>query len=179
MGKMNGGRKKHPGASPPTFSAFFTPQGPRQHQEAGNDSEAHPNMAPAESTYPEALQAAAWQPVLQDLKADLLSSLSRIEASITEVTALIALLMAQIQEFKTTLNEVAQTADLAMELGLVAQDHSRLTQQHCEWAAERIMHLDNQLRAHNVKLRGFAEGAEGEADMATFVVQWVASVLHL
>lgn len=83
--------------------------------------------------------------------------------------ALIALLTAQLQEFKSTLNEVAQTADVAMELVLVAQEHSRLMQQHCEWAAECIMHLDNQLRAHNFKLRCFEERAEGEAEITGFI----------
>lgn len=136
-------------------------------------------MAPAESASPEAAQDEAWQPAIQDLKTDLLNSISRLEASLTEkVTALIAPLKAQLQDFKSTLNEVAQTADTAMELGLAAQDHSRLMQQHCEWAAECIMHLDNQLQAHNVKLRGFEEGVEGETEMAIFIACWVASVLH-
>lgn len=180
MGKTNVDKRKQPGTSPPTFSSFFTPQGPRPHREAGNNSTADPNMAPAGPVSPEALQEAAWQPALQDLKADLLNSLSQLETSLAEkVTTLIAPLTAQLQDFKSTLNEVTQTADTAMELGLAAQDHSRLTQQHCEWVAKRIMHLNNQLRAHNVKLHGFEKGAEGEADTVTFVAQWVVSVLHL
>lgn len=45
-----------------------------------------------------------------------------------------------------------------MELGLAAQDQGRLLQQQGDWASECIMHLDNQLCAHNVKLWEFSEG---------------------
>lgn len=80
---------------------------------------------------------------------------------------------------KSAITEVAQTADTAMEMGLATQDKGRLLQQHSEWAAERIMHLDNQLRAHNVKLHGFGEGVEDSTDLPIFIANWMASVLHL
>lgn len=41
------------------------------------------------------------------------------------------------------------------------------------------MHLDNQLRAHNMKLRGFQEGAEESTELSVFMANWIASALKL
>lgn len=50
-------------------------------------------------------------------------------------------------------------------------------QQHGEWVTEMIMHLDNQMQAHNIKLHGFPEGAEEGTDLNIFVANWMTSTL--
>lgn len=167
------------GASPTALLTFFTPQGLRLDRKAGSDTVAEPNMTPADSMPAEAPTLAAWQPVLQELKVDLGNCFSHLEAMNSNVTALLAPLSAQMQELKSTVNEVTQNADLAMELGLATQDHGRLIQPYSEWAIEQVMHLENQLRAYNIKLRGFHEGAEGDTNLAVFMTKWMAMVLQL
>lgn len=62
---------------------------------------------------------------------------ARLEASLLEkVTSAIAPHSAQFTELKSSVVEVAQTADSAMELGLATQDHGRQLQQHAEWPSE-------------------------------------------
>lgn len=179
MGKTMGGKKKLAGTSSPALSSFFTPTGPRTIREAGEDAGSRPKMAPAADSRPEA-PGEALQPALLELKEELLAGFSRVETSILEkVSAIVAPLSAQLKELKDSVATVAQTADEAMELGLATQEHGKMLQQHSEWAAERIMHLENQLRTHNVKLRGFKEGAEENTDLAIFVAGWMASVLRL
>lgn len=159
--------------------AFFMPQSSRPIWEVGGDATADPNMVPIGPLPTEAPAPTEWQLALQEHKTDLLSCFTQLEAMISDkVMALLAPLTTQIQEVKSTLNEVAQTADSAMELGLAAQDSNRLTQQHSEWVTKRIKHLENQLRVCNVKLRGFREGAEGDSDLPAFVSRWMAAVLQ-
>lgn len=140
---------------------------------------ADPKMAPdEEATSPETAPISV-QPELRELKVNLLASFSRLEASLLEkVSAVIVPLTTKLQEMKSTISEVAQTTESALELGFAAQDQGRLLQQQGDWATERIMHFDNQLRAHNIMLCGFQEGAEGTVDLAIFVADWMAHVLN-
>lgn len=41
------------------------------------------------------------------------------------------------------------------------------------------MHLDNRLQVHNMKLKGFQEGAEKTVDFNVFVANWITSALKL
>lgn len=66
-----------------------------------------------------------------------------------------------------------------MELGLELQEQGRQKQQHREWSTERIMHLDNQMRAHNLKLRSFLEGAEDGSYLNIFVAICMSPTLQL
>lgn len=95
------------------------------------------------------------------------------------MSAIISSLTAQLQELKSNINEVAQIADSAMELGLASQEQDRQLRLYREWVTENIIHLDNQIWAHNIKQRGFQEGAEETTDLAIFIASWMASVLHL
>lgn len=83
----------------------------------------------------------------------------RRETKISEkMTALIAPLSAQIQELKTTISQVAQTADATMELDLTIQDSAGQLQRQTDWATDKIIALENQMKMNNIKLCGFPEG---------------------
>lgn len=95
------------------------------------------------------------------LRADLASSFTKLETTMLEkFKALMDPLWAQLQEMQQNLSQLMQTADTAMELGLNNQETSRQLKRESNWAMEKIMLLENQLKADNLKLRGFPEGCE-------------------
>lgn len=106
--------------------------------------------------------------------------LSQIETKIIEkMTALIAPLSAQIQELKTNITQVAQTADAAMELSFAVQDSTGQLQRQAEWAADKVIALENQIKINNIKLRGLPEGVEESKDLGAFIASWLATQLEL
>lgn len=63
----------------------------------------------------------------------------RMEKTLTEkFTALVVPLTAQLQNLQENLNQVAQTTDMAMELGLANQEVSYHFQKHCDWATDKL-----------------------------------------
>lgn len=56
---------------------------------------------------------------------------------------------------------------------------SRALQRQADWAAEKILVLENQLKANTLKLRVFPEGAEEPTETRAFVSSWLALQLHL
>lgn len=115
-----------------------------------------------------------------DLQTELASCFLKLEATMTEkITALMAPLTAQLQELQQTVPQVAQTADSSMELGLMNQDTTQQLQKNQDWAAEKILMLENQLKMANLKLRGFPEGSEENQDLIVFISTWLATQLQL
>lgn len=94
------------------------------------------------------------------LRADLASSTKLETTMLEKFKALMDPLWAQLQEMQQNLSQLMQTADTAMELGLNNQETSRQLKRDCNWAMEKIMLLENQLKADNLKLCGFPEGCE-------------------
>lgn len=85
----------------------------------------------------------------------------------------------QIKEIQTNVTQIAQTADAAMELGLASQDTRRQLQKNSEWAMDKIIMLENQLKQFNIKTRGFPEGAEESTELRIFISTWLASHMDL
>lgn len=113
-------------------------------------------------------------------RAVLREELQQIEAKIIEkMTDLIAPISAQMEELKTTVTQVAQTADTAMELGMAVQDSTGQLQQQSAWAMDKIISLENQLKINNIKLRGFPEGVEESTELRIFISTCLATQLDL
>lgn len=116
----------------------------------------------------------------EDLRAELTACLSRMEATLLKkLTALIAPQNAQIQTLQEAVSQLTQTSESAMELGLANQDSSRWMQRHSEWATEKIMLLENQLKMEKLKFRGFPEGAEENQEVKAFLSKWLATMLTM
>lgn len=83
------------------------------------------------------------------------------------------------QELRQTVNQVAQTVDSSVELGLTNQDTTWQLQKSSDWAAEKILMLENQLKIDNLKIRGFPEGSEENQELAIFISTWLAAQMQL
>lgn len=175
MGKGSVTKKKSSEAQIAAMATFFTPQGqgggaarlsPESQKMA--DAQAGKVMGPFEGVTKE------------DLRAELAAGHTRMETTLLEkLTALIAPQNAQIQSLQESVTQLTQTAENAMELGLANQDSTRRMQRHSEWATEKILFLENQLRMENLKFRGFPEGAEESKDLKGFISTWLATIMNL
>lgn len=118
--------------------------------------------------------------ILSDLRAKLNSCFLKLEATMMEkIQALMAPLTAQLQDMRQNVTQVAQTADAAMELGLANQDTTRQLQKSSDWAADKILMLEKQLKMDNLKLCGFPEGSKENQELKIFISTWLASQLQL
>lgn len=88
-------------------------------------------------------------------------------------------LSAQLQDMQQNLAQLGQTTDAAMDLGLTNQETSRQLQKSCDWATEKILFLENQLKMDNLNLCGFPEGSEENTDLRIFISNWLASQWQL
>lgn len=90
------------------------------------------------------------------LRAELTASLPHMEVTLLEkLTALIAPQNAQIQTIQESVTQLSQTMEAARELSLTNQEASRHLQKQNEWAMEKIMFLEIQLKMENLKFRSF------------------------
>lgn len=111
---------------------------------------------------------------LLDLRAELRACFRRMD----KMTALMKPVTTQIQELKMSINQVAQSADPALELAMALQDSTQHLQKQGEWGAEKILSLENQLRARNVKFRGFQEGAEENTELRIFIANRLHGIFN-
>lgn len=58
-------------------------------------------------------------------------------------------LSVQIVFFSSSISQVSQTAEVAMELGLATQDSTGQLQKQTDWVADKIIALENQLKINN------------------------------
>lgn len=113
-------------------------------------------------------------------RAELAGGFQKMEAALSEkITALIAPLTAQVQEIKQCLEQVSQTADSAMDLAITNQDTTRQLQTQQDWATDKIIAIENQLKLKNLKLRGFPEGCEENTELRIFISTWLATLMQL
>lgn len=121
MGKNTWQKKKPEGPSTPPMSSFFTPNGPRQFP-ASDDSKAGKMVGAMETAEWEAgepMSRAEW-------RQELAGGFQKMEGALLEkISALITPLLAQIQEIKQAVDQVAQTAENAMELSLTNKEAQR------------------------------------------------------
>lgn len=112
-------------------------------------------------------------------RSELAEGFQRMETALVEkITQFIAPLTTQVQEIKQAMDQVAQTADAAMELALTNQESSQQQQTQQYWMAEKLMALENQMRLKNLKLRSFPEGSEN-TELRIFISNWLAMQMQL
>lgn len=78
--------------------------------------------------------------------------------------------------------QVTRMDDSAMELGLAVQDSTRLLQKHHDWitgGGGGGMFIENQMKTHNLKLRGFQEIIEVNTELHIFIFYWLATLMQL
>ncbi|KAL8220770.1 UNVERIFIED_CONTAM: hypothetical protein K2H54_054433 [Gekko kuhli] len=108
------------------------------------------------------------------------TTLENLEKNMAACTAkLIKPIASHIVEFRSALDKVSQTAEAAMEMSLTIQEETKYLLQREDWATDKILSLDNQMRAHNVKFSRFPEKSEENTDLTSFIASWLASALQL
>lgn len=106
---------------------------------------------------------------IKDLKSDISEDLLNHLQPICE----------QLEEIRSIINQVASTADAALETAITSQQEIRQLQEESDWARDRIIALDNIQRQTQIKLKGLPINAEGNTNLVSFLSQWIASELNL
>lgn len=75
--------------------------------------------------------------------------------------------------------ETQKTADNAMELVLTLNDGSRMLQMEQDTLRQRVMMVDMEARALNIKIRGLPEKVEASLDLQSYTVNWMATLMQL
>lgn len=175
MGKNAGAKRRESGPRPQPLASFFPPSGLGQGKAVGIPEGDKMTIPGVEE------EPTPAEPVTRvELRADLEACFAKIEAIILgKIKELMAPLNAQLKDLEQNFPQLAQTTDAAMELGLANQESSRHLQKSCDWATEKIMLLENQLKMENLKLHGFPEGCKETKELKAFVSSWLASKMQL
>lgn len=111
---------------------------------------------------------------------DLLSALSDQRTNILDnISQILSPLKDQISALHKDIQQIAQTADAALEASIASNEDIRQLQSHERWAKEEIVTLKTKLRDKNIKIRGLAEKAEGNMELSSFLASWLATCLNL
>ncbi|KAL8178465.1 UNVERIFIED_CONTAM: hypothetical protein K2H54_047811 [Gekko kuhli] len=110
---------------------------------------------------------------IQQLKADLADQIK------TDIAAAIKPLLDELKTITSTLSEVAQAAESALETAMIAQEEIQHLQKHEEWAKLKIMSIENKLREQHLKFRNLPEDSEGTTELKIFLATWLAGLLNL
>lgn len=174
MGKNTTNRARPLGTPQQTAAAFF---GAGKTRAQTPPVEASPTkMAPTVEGTQERVESMG----REEFREELIQGLDRIESQLaSKITALIAPLSAQIQELQSTITQAVQTADTAMELALTNQESTRALQRQADWAADKILFLENQQKMRNLKLRGCPEGVGDSTDLRDYISSWLAEQMEL
>ncbi|KAL8178695.1 UNVERIFIED_CONTAM: hypothetical protein K2H54_055093 [Gekko kuhli] len=95
------------------------------------------------------------------------------------VEELIQPLNMKIENFMTELRDTTQKADANTAACASLQETVNKLRASETAMNSRLLILENRWRQHNLKFRGFEEGAEENTDLSTFISNWLAHVLHL
>lgn len=98
---------------------------------------------------------------------------------LTKFTELLQPMDSRLGEIHSVLQQVADTAENALENSITNQESIRQLEQHESWAHDKLISLENSLRQNCLKLRGFPEGAEETSELTIFLASWMASTLNL
>lgn len=175
MGKNAGARKRSTDPSTNPVASFFSPAGTRWGGAAENNGAEKMAAAtePVERDPIDAIPRSEWH-------TELAGGFQKMEEALSnKLTTLIAPIAAQLQDLKQNLEQVSQTAEAAMELAITNQESSKQMQTHQEWATEKIIAMENQMKMKNLKLRGFPEGSEENTELRVFVSNWLANQMQL
>lgn len=109
---------------------------------------------------------------VQDLKA--------VEMTIIEKISLILKpVQDQLANIKTSLAETYKTSECAMDLAMTVSEGSRTLQYEKEAFKQKLMAIDMETRALNIKIRGFPEKVESPLELQTFISNWMATTMSL
>lgn len=112
---------------------------------------------------------------MQDLLAALTEQHTNILDNITEI---LSPLKDQIAALHKDIQQIAQTADAALEASIASNEDIRKLQSHERWAKEEIITLKSKLRDKNIKIRGLPEKAEGSTDLPSYLAFWLVTSLQ-
>ncbi|KAL8181265.1 UNVERIFIED_CONTAM: hypothetical protein K2H54_051018 [Gekko kuhli] len=117
-------------------------------------------------------------------KSDFLTTIQQLKTSLadqirTDIVAAIKPLSEELKAITTTLSEVAQAAESALETAIMAQDKIQHLQKAEDWAKLKIMSLENKLRENNLKFRNIPEDSEGTTELKVFLATWLSQSLQL
>lgn len=172
MGRTSGTKAKTSAAKNQSVKAFFTSE----------DSSSplpllpQPKMAAADATATqgEGEQASAIT------RTEIINILETLELRFAQkVESLLQPIQTQIQDFKSNLQEVSQTAEMALEQSITSQGEIRDLQDGEQRIFDRLLDLENGYRFKNLKFRAFPESAEGTSDLSCFIASWLAQELKL
>lgn len=173
-GTVNKAKAGQKGTGP--LPGYFHPPETRTSAEAGppDGTKMAPERGRAETEEDAAPSAMAiTRQDLFDLSLDLKS---HFEATIAQKLTPV---MQQLTELSSAMKDVSRTADAAMDLGLALQEDSRNLQQAEHRLRICVTMLESQLRAANLKFRGFPETPDFNNNLASSLATWLASILHL
>lgn len=166
MGKNSGSKARPSLKGSGSLPDYFNPPETRSSLEAGPLDEG--KMAP-ESTETASLTKRDLLNLGADLKSYFKLSISQELSPIAQ----------QLSELTSALKDVASTADTAMELGLSLQKSTRQLQRSEQQLSARIVVLETQARATNLKFRGLPESPDLNGNLIFPLAAWLASVLKL
>lgn len=172
MGKAGGSRQKSYSTKNTSVKAFF-PAGdskgalsPQTQQRS--DMDAAEDKAPPEAS-PDGISRSELTDILDSLEGRFAQ----------KVESLLKPLHSQLQELKSSLQAVSQTAESALEQAITTQEEIRSLQSGEKRTHERLLDLENSYRFKNLKFRGFGDSAEGTVDLPIFLASWLATELNL
>lgn len=109
-----------------------------------------------------------------------LGAIRALEATIIDrMTALLQPVQEQLSSVKAVVTKTQKTADNVMELALTINNESKMLQMEQDTLKQRIMMVDMEARALNIKIRGLPEKVEGLLDLQTYVINWMATLMQL
>lgn len=98
---------------------------------------------------------------------------------IDRMTALLKPVHDQLSTINTVVAKTQKIADNAMELALTVSEGSRTMQMEQDTLKQRIMMIDMEARALNLKIRGLPEKVEGPLELQSYIANWMATLMHL
>lgn len=109
-----------------------------------------------------------------------LMDLKAVETSIIEkLSNLLGPVQEQLTSIKAALAETHKTAENAIELAMTVSEGSRQLQSEQEALKQKVLAMDMEARALNVKIRGLPENVETPLDLQAFITNWIATTMKL
>lgn len=95
-----------------------------------------------------------------------------------DMSALLAPIFDQLDDTRSTLQQVSVATDTAMEAAIDTQNDIQLLQ-HKTWARDKIVSIDNAIRQTHLKICGIPGKAEANEDLSSYLARWLASEVQL
>lgn len=117
-------------------------------------------------------EEAAGTLTLKDLKA--------VEITIIEkLSFLFRPVQDQLEPIKASLAETHKTAESGMDLAMTINEGSRLMQLEQETLKQKLLTVDMETRALNIKNCGLPENVEAPLELQSFISNWLATTMKL